>query len=107
MADKRKTHKGQTIDVDLIRMKHELELKEINNINIKREKEIDGKRRRGNSNRVGEMLANQELIKQKLRDQKKKEDPEQSEEAIAEEAIVETKVEKDKPETTGRRIVKR
>lgn len=107
MADKRTTHRGQEIDIDLIRMKHELELKEINNINIKREKEIDGKRRRGNSNRINEMLANQELVRQKLRNQKANKEENEAADVEENELAKEVKVEKDKPETTGRRIVKR
>lgn len=102
MADIRKTQKGNEIDIDLIRMKAELEKKELNTINIKRENEINSKRRRsGSSTKINEMLANQELVRHKLREQKK-DLPEEEVQAVKEEVI-----DKEKPEITGRRIVKK
>jgi hypothetical protein len=110
MADFRKTHRGQTVDIDLIRMKQELELKEINKINIKREKDVDTKRRRnGNqNNKISEMLANQELVRQKLREQKRKKEDENeaSSEPVKTSEAPKKEEKKDKPEVTGRRIVR-
>ena|ERR1700757_4508245 len=113
MADFRKTHKGQTIDIDLIRMKQELELKEVNKINIKREQDVDTKRRRNanQNSKVSEMLANQELVKQKLREQKRKKEEETgeiepyAEPVLSSDPMIEEN--KDKPEVTGRRIIKK
>jgi hypothetical protein len=121
MSDLRKTHRGRTIDIDLIRMKQQLELKEINKVNIKREKDVDTKRRRGGNqdNKISEMLANQELVRQKLREQKLRKELEEGNEAESgtqemqapkapKAADVQQKEEKkDKPEVTGRRIIKR
>lgn len=107
MADKRRTHKGQVIDIDMIRMKTELELKEINSINIKREKEVDTKRRRGSSERINEMLANQELIRQKLNKQKDDEEDETSETKTTETTPEAPAIVKETPETIGRKVVKR
>jgi hypothetical protein len=118
MADLRKTHRGRTIDIDLIKMKQQLELKEINKVNIKREKDVDTKRRRnGNQdNKISEMLANQELVRQKLREQKLRKELEEANEAEANPAeqkvqkapeVPKKEDKKDKPEITGRRIIKR
>jgi hypothetical protein len=121
MSDLRKTHRGRTIDIDLIRMKQQLELKEINKVNIKREKDVDTKRRRGGNqdNKISEMLANQELVRQKIREQKLRKELEEGNEAESgtqemqalkapKAADVQQKEEKkDKPEVTGRRIIKR
>lgn len=96
MANYRKTQRGQTIDIDLIRMKHELEHTKKNKNSMDREQDVNARRRRkGNENsKIAEMLANQELIRKKLKDKKPVDDKE-----------VEEK--KDKPElTTHKRIIK-
>lgn len=106
MADTRRTHRGKMIDVDLVRMKWELELKDINKVNIKREKEVDNKRRRGNSDKINEMLANQEMVRQKLRDQKAQRNKDEDENQTPAQSEAQ-QAEKDKPDVTGRKIVKR
>jgi hypothetical protein len=67
---KRKSMRGQNVDTDLIRMKHQLASGKKTESTIKREDYISDRRRRSSSKRIDEMLMNEQVVRQKIAAQK-------------------------------------
>lgn len=65
----RKSMRGENVDIDLIKMKHQLEQGAKSESAIKRESYVDNRRRRSSSRRVSEMIANEHMVRQKLAEQ--------------------------------------
>lgn len=78
MPNYKKTHKGQIIDVDLIKMKWELEHKKQSSVNKK-----TSTLKNEQLEKIDEMVANRELIKQKINQQKMKKAEDEEDPATA------------------------
>jgi len=70
MGIKKRSIRGEEVDIDLIKMKQQLMNEKKTDPTIQRESYVSDRRRRSSSKRINEMLANQQMVKQKIKEQK-------------------------------------